>query len=85
MPAKQKPRRLAVAMWKIVYISVMTGYLLAGCTTKYGDYANETADKYSADAKFCQGYVGKDTGLFSQCMDRRGWSQSSESQKGVRR
>jgi hypothetical protein len=68
-------------MWKMMCISVIAGYLLAGCTTKYANYATEMQEKYTADANFCQGYGGSFTG----CMSRRGWSQSGESQRGVRR
>jgi len=70
-------------MWKMTCLSVITGYLLAGCHAKYVDYATELQEKYTVDANFCQRYVETDRGLLTSCMSRRGWSLSGESRRGV--
>ena len=72
-------------MWKIAYISVIAGCLLASCTPKYEHYATDLQEKYTADARFCQESGGFQHETFTQCMSRRGWSQYDLSPKAQRR
>jgi len=65
-------------MRKITYISVITGFLLAGCNTNYWTHPAQWREKYTEATAICGGYVGTDNQLFPRCMSSRGWSQSDE-------